>query len=85
MLANRLYLNMKTWNDPRLGFSGHTHDLPALNFADRRVLGRIGVPVRTIHEDGGLYADAVSVENNSDRSGDPVVDQGTPIIPVVRE
>lgn len=76
---------MKTWNDPRLGFSGHTHDLPALNFADRRVLGRIGVPVRTIHEDGGLYADALSVENNSDRSGDPVVDQGTPIIPVVRE
>lgn len=85
MLTNRLYLNLKTWNDPRPGFSGHTHDLPALNFADRRVLGRIGAPVRTMHEDEDLYADAPSVEDNLDRDEDPVVDQDTTMIPVVRE
>lgn len=54
-LANRLYLNLKAWADPRPGFSRHTCDLASMNFDNRRVSETIGA---SIDMDDELYDDA---------------------------
>lgn len=64
MLANRLYLNLRTWKAPRPGFSTSTHDLSNMDFVDDRILGRIGAPVRTMDEDDELYDDSHSDEDS---------------------
>lgn len=66
MFANRLYLNLRTWNDPRSGFFRSTHDLPTMNFIERRVLGRIGATLRTMDEDDEFYDDEYSNDGDID-------------------
>lgn len=87
MFANRLYLNLRTWNEPRPGFSRSTHDLPTMNFIERRVLGRIGAPLRTMEEDDERYANEYSNDGGIDDLvfvDGPAQVQDTAMVPVVR-
>ncbi|EIM89166.1 uncharacterized protein STEHIDRAFT_167054 [Stereum hirsutum FP-91666 SS1] len=51
LLANRLYLNLKTWDDPDKDVSQRTSELSGIDFAGSAMLGRIGAPIRTMDED----------------------------------
>ncbi|EIM89165.1 uncharacterized protein STEHIDRAFT_154847 [Stereum hirsutum FP-91666 SS1] len=65
LLANRLYLNLKTWDDHDTDASQHTRQLSGINFAGSAMLGRIGAPIRTMDEDI-LYSQPSIVEQNPD-------------------
>lgn len=87
LLANRLYLNLKTWDDPDKDVSQRTSELSGIDFAGSAMLGRIGAQVRTMDEDV-LYLQASVTDQDPDEgkanNSVHVEAENMPISPVVR-
>lgn len=89
LLANRLYLNLKTWDDSDKDVSQRTSELSGIDFAGSAMLGRIGAPIRTMDEDIlYLQASDTVIDKNPDEGevNNPVHVQteNMSISPVVR-